>query len=93
MNRPLLPSPSFTQTLKRFAKKNPQISGRILKTLRQLAEDAFHPSLKVHKLSGKLEGYWACSAGYDLRIIFEFLQQDTEECILLLSIGTHDKVY
>jgi mRNA interferase YafQ len=93
MNRSLLFSPAFVQTFKRFAKRNPQKSEKIHDTLRQLSEDAFQPSLKTHKLSGNLEGQWACSAGYDLRIVFEILKQENTEQIHLLAVGTHDEVY
>ena len=53
-----------------------------------LSEDAFHPQLKTHKLKGKLIGLWACSAGYDLRVVFEFVKHKGEEAILLQSVGT-----
>lgn len=56
-------------------------------------EDAFHASLRTHKLKGKLEGSWACSAGYDLRIIFEFVEYEGAETILLETVGTHQEVY
>jgi len=49
--------------------------------------------LRTHKLKGKLEGSWACSAGYDLRIIFEFVPYEGSEAIVLESIGTHREVY
>jgi mRNA-degrading endonuclease YafQ of YafQ-DinJ toxin-antitoxin module len=62
-------------------------------TLELLAEDAFHPQLKTHKLKGKLAGSWACSAGYDLRIIFQFVKHHGAEAILLEAIGTHEEVY
>ncbi len=62
-------------------------------TLELLAEDAFHPSLKTHRLKGNLEGSRACSVAYDLRIIFEFVQHDENEAILLEAIGSHDEVY
>ena len=58
-----------------------------------LAEDAFHPRLKTHKLKGKLAGSWASSAGYDLRVVFQFVQHQGTEAILLESLGTHDEVY
>jgi mRNA-degrading endonuclease YafQ of YafQ-DinJ toxin-antitoxin module len=35
------------------------------------ALDAAHASLRTHKLRGSLAGCWACSAGYDLRIVFD----------------------
>jgi hypothetical protein len=58
-----------------------------------LAEDAFHRQLKTHKLKGRLVGSWACSAGYDLRMVFQFVQYKGAEAILLESLGTHDEVY
>lgn len=58
-----------------------------------LSEDAFHPKLKTHKLKGNLEGSWACSSGYDLRIVFEFVASEGSEAILLQTLGTHDEVY
>ena len=61
--------------------------------LQVLAQDAFDPRLKTHKLSGDLAGVWACSAGYDLRILFEFVEHEGAEAILLLTVGRHDEVY
>jgi len=60
-----------------------------------LAEDPFSPPLATHKLKGKLAGSWACSAGYDLRIIFDFIDDfnGKETAILLIEIGSHDEVY
>jgi mRNA-degrading endonuclease YafQ of YafQ-DinJ toxin-antitoxin module len=62
-------------------------------TLEQLSADAMHPSLRTHKLRGPLAGCWACSASYDLRVVFEYVQHDEAEAILLLALGTHDQVY
>jgi mRNA interferase YafQ len=44
-------------------------------------------------ICGSLEGFWACSAGYDLRIIFRFVSREGKEAILLETIGTHEEVY
>jgi mRNA interferase YafQ len=57
----------------------------------QLEREPFAPALGTHKLKGELRGYWSCSAGYDLRIVFEWLQD--KDLILLVDIGTHDEVY
>ena len=62
-------------------------------TLELLAIEPFHPRLKTHKLKGELQDSWACSAGYDLRIIFQFVEHEGQQAILLESIGTHDEVY
>jgi len=58
-----------------------------------LVEDAFHPSLKTHKLKGEFVGCWACSAGDDLRILFEFIEHEGLKAISLIAMGTHDEVY
>ena len=62
-------------------------------TLEQLSADAAQPALRAHKLRGSLAGCWACSADYDLRIVFEYTEHEGEEAILLLALGTHDQVY
>jgi len=49
--------------------------------------------LRSHKLKGNLEDLWACSSGYDLRVVFSFPQYEGEEAILLQTVGTHDEVY
>jgi mRNA-degrading endonuclease YafQ of YafQ-DinJ toxin-antitoxin module len=61
--------------------------------LELLGQDAFDPRLRTHKLQGDLAECWASSAGYDLRIVFQFVQQGGAEAVLLLSVGTHDEVY
>lgn len=93
MNRLLIKSTPFVRTAKRVLKKNPSLAGDIQSTLELLAIDVFHPSLRTHKLKGNLSGSWACSVAYDLRIIFEFVQHDGNEAILLQAIGSHDEVY
>ena len=35
----------------------------------------------------------SCSGGYDLRIIFKFVEHEGVQAILLETIGTHDEVY
>jgi mRNA interferase YafQ len=93
MNRVLLQSAAFIRAARRLLKKNSEAAAQFQATLVLLAEDAFQPTLKTHKLKGELAGTWACSAGYDLRIIFEFVQHEGVEAILLHSVGTHDEVY
>lgn len=74
-------------------RKHPSAAEAIRSTLELLAEDAFDPRLRTHKLKGDLANCWASNAGYDLRIVFEFVPHDDAEAIVLLSIGTHDEVY
>lgn len=93
MIRSLIQSPAFIRAARKYVKKRPTATAEIRSALALLAEDAFDPSLRTHKLKGSLANRWACSAGYDLRIVFEFVERDDDEVILLLTIGTHDEVY
>jgi len=93
MSRLLLRSAAFVRAARRLVKKNPETGPILHATLESLARDASNPALKTHKLKGDLAGSWACSAGYDLRIVFEFVQHQGAEVILLQSVGTHDDVY
>jgi mRNA-degrading endonuclease YafQ of YafQ-DinJ toxin-antitoxin module len=59
-----------------------------------LADEPFAPLLRTHKLKGKLSGVWACSVGYEHRLVFEFIKSaGKEDDILLIEIGTHEEVY
>lgn len=52
-------------------------------------------AFRTHSLSGELSGCWACSAGYDCRIVFEFVRPAKSNAteIHLLNIGSRDEVY
>jgi mRNA interferase YafQ len=93
VRRALLRSPAFGRDLRSWLKSHPDDAASIDTTLEQLSADAAHPSLRTHKLRGPLAGCWACRAGYDLRVVFEFIQSEGTEAILLLALGTHDQVY
>jgi addiction module RelE/StbE family toxin len=93
VRRRLLPSPAFLRSARRAIKKDPSLAQDLQAALDLLAEDAFDPRLRTHKLKGKLQGSWACSAGYDLRILFSFVEYDGAEAILLETTGNHDEVY
>jgi len=93
VNRELLRSTAFIRAARRYLKKYPQVADDLEATLLLLSQDAFDPRLKTHKLKGDLDGVWACSVGYDLRILFELVQHEGTDAILLLTLGTHDEVY
>ncbi|MFH0959296.1 MAG: type II toxin-antitoxin system mRNA interferase toxin, RelE/StbE family [Pseudomonadota bacterium] len=93
MNRLLIRTNAFIRAARRTVKKQPHIIVDMQKTLELLTEDAFHPLLKTHKLKGYLEGSWACSINFELRIIFKFVNYEGEEAILLETVGTHEEVY
>ena len=88
-------TPKSLRAFKRLIRKNPNLRPLIEQTLRQLAEDPFHPSLHTHKLKGDLSNIWSCSIDYSYRLLFEFAEnpEDIEEAILLINLGSHDEVY
>ncbi|NES00909.1 MAG: type II toxin-antitoxin system mRNA interferase toxin, RelE/StbE family [Symploca sp. SIO1B1] len=89
----LLPSSAFVREARKIVKKHPQTAQNIQNTVELLSTEPFHPRLRTHKLKGELQNSWACSVGYDLRIIFKFVEYEQAQAILLESIGTHDEVY
>lgn len=93
MKRELIKSNAFIRVAQRKIRKNPRIAEDVNISLELLGKDAFHHLLKTHKLKGDFKDSWACSVGYDLRIIFKFVQYKGIEAILLETIGTHEEVY
>lgn len=86
---------TFNKAFKRTIRKRSDLEADVVMVLRLMVENPFTPQLETHKLKGKLAGCWACSAGYDLRIIFDFIKSPDrkEDDIFLIEIGTHDEVY
>ena len=85
----------FTNTYlkkeKKFIKKHPELKERYKKTLSLLMDNPHHPSLRLHKLQGKLSKYYSISITMSYRIVLDFIITDKE--IILLDIGSHDEVY
>lgn len=88
-------SPIFIRKFKRLIRQNPNLRVSIEKTLQELADEPFQPSLRSHKLKGDLSDRWSCSIDYRNRILFRFIinEETEEEEILLLTLGSHDEVY
>ena len=84
-------SESYKKRVVKFLKKHQNIVNRYEKTLSLLELDPFHPSLRFHKLSGKLQHLHSVSIDMQYRITVEFYIEDEE--IILVNIGTHDEVY
>jgi mRNA interferase YafQ len=93
--RELVLTSKFKRAYRKYVRKDGTLQRRIEDTLLQISQDVFANSLGTHKLSGELTGLWACSCGYDCRIVFALETDEAtgREVILLLDIGTHDEVY
>jgi len=93
LKRELIKSNSFIKAAKKYVLSNPNVLAKIKNTLLIMEEDCFSPLVRTHKLKGNLDGYYAGSAGYDLRIIFKIIKVIDKEYIYLESIGSHADVY
>jgi mRNA-degrading endonuclease YafQ of YafQ-DinJ toxin-antitoxin module len=82
---------SYNKRAEKFLRKHPHLKSVYLKTLQLLELNPHHPSLRLHKLQGKLKDLYSVSINLSYRITFDFLIQDDK--ILLINIGDHDTVY
>jgi mRNA-degrading endonuclease YafQ of YafQ-DinJ toxin-antitoxin module len=81
----------FDRRARKFLARHPDLRPKLAETLTQLSADPFQSGLRLHALSGKLQGLQAVSLTYSYRITLTL--QITEQEILLLDIGSHDEVY
>jgi len=81
----------FERRARKFLTKHSDLRPRFIETLERLRADPFESSLRLHALTGKLQGLQAVSVTYSYRITLTL--QVTEHEILLVDIGSHDEVY
>jgi mRNA-degrading endonuclease YafQ of YafQ-DinJ toxin-antitoxin module len=82
---------SYTRRASRFIRKHPEVRRQYEKTLQLLELDPFHPSLRLHKLKGRLSDLHSVSINLSYRITLEFLIEG--QTIIPIAIGSHDEVY
>ena len=75
----------------KFFKKHKDIYPQYKKTVEILSRDPYHPSLRLHKLQGKLSAYHSISINMKYRIVIDFIIQN--DVITLIDIGSHNDVY
>lgn len=80
----------FKKIYQKKVKDDSELKKRFWTMMRLFSGNPFDKRLRTHKLTGKLEGLWAFSVGYDCRVLFKFLGKDE---VLLVDIGSHDEVY
>mgnify|MGYP001434092190 FL=1 len=80
----------FRRAYRKQVRNDTELKNRFWDAMEMFAKDPFHPRMRTHKLTGRLDGLWAFSVSFDCRVIFKFLSK-TE--ILLIDIGGHDEVY
>ena len=87
--RKIFSSPQFEKKLIRFLQKNPEYDKKIKIVFRLLEKDIYHPTLKTHRLHGKLSFWFSCSITYQYRLAFSF----DSKFIYPHTVGNHDDVY
>lgn len=77
-------TPKFLRLLKRLPR---DLQEDVITKIKLLNDTNNHHSLKVHKLKGRLKGFYSFSVDYKNRVIFEHISDDE---IVLLAVGDHD---
>jgi mRNA-degrading endonuclease YafQ of YafQ-DinJ toxin-antitoxin module len=81
----------YNKRAAKFLKRHPDVQTQYAKTLELLMLNPHHPSLRLHRLSGRLEGLQSISINLKYRITIEMIITDSE--IVLINVGDHDVVY
>ena len=81
----------YNRRAAKFLKRHPDVETQYVKTLELLELNAHHPSLRLHRLSGKLEGLQSISINLKYRVTIEIII--TERDIVLINVGDHDAVH
>ena len=87
----ILYTESYNRRARKFIKRHPDVLKQYTKTLQLLEANPAHPSLRLHKLTGKLSGLYAVSINVTYRISIEMII--TEDTIIPIHVGSHDEVY
>ena len=91
MSYTLVFTDQYNRRAARFLKRQPQLREQSRKTLMLLEANPHHPSLRLHALSGRLDGLHSVSINLSYRITLELLIRDGQ--IVPINVGDHDAVY
>jgi len=84
-------SDGYEKKVIKFFKKHKDIYPQYKKTIELLALNKQHPSLRIHKLQGKMSMFSSISINMKYRIVIDFIIVD--DVIILIDIGSHSDVY
>ncbi|MCP4488407.1 MAG: plasmid stabilization protein [Gammaproteobacteria bacterium] len=82
---------SYLRRAKKFLKKHPELHDQYQKTLELLELNPQHPSLRLHRLQGRLSELSSVSINMSYRILLEMVVREND--IILVDVGNHDHVY
>ena len=75
----------------KFFKKHKDIYPQYKKTIEILSQNPYHPSLRLHKLQGKLSDFHSISINMKYRIVLDLIIKN--DVVILIDIGSHNDVY
>lgn len=87
----VIPYESFSRRFKKFIAMHPEMKKKILDKLEALGHNPYAPALRFHKLTGKLDEFYAISIDYDNRVVID--PDFDHDVFYLVDIGPHDDVY
>ncbi|HQP49302.1 MAG TPA: type II toxin-antitoxin system RelE/ParE family toxin [Spirochaetota bacterium] len=82
---------SYNKRASKFIKKHPDLLSQYQKTLELLEMNPYHPSLRLHKLKGKLSELYSITINISYRISIDFIFEDDK--IIPIDVGSHDEIY
>ena len=82
---------SYNKGASKWLRKHSALRDQCLKTLQLMELNINHPSLRLHKLTGSLNGLSSVSINMSYRITLEPIIQDKD--IIMINIGSQDEVY
>lgn len=87
--RAIFTTSRFERRLKIFIVRHSEFVSKINQTMKLIASDYKHSSLKTHKLGGSLRDCYGASISYEYRIVF-IIGKDS---VCFIDIGDHDHLY
>ncbi|PIR42685.1 type II toxin-antitoxin system mRNA interferase toxin, RelE/StbE family [candidate division WWE3 bacterium CG_4_9_14_0_2_um_filter_35_11] len=79
----------YIRRYKKIIKNNPQLNSKVKGKLWLAINDLNHPSLRLHKITGRFDNVWSISIDMNIRVIFKL----KGDLMNLLDIGTHEDIY
>ena len=81
----------YRKRAKKFFTAHPELLKQYEKVLKLLCINPGHPSLRLHKLSGRLSGLFSISINISYRMTIHFIISKKQ--IIPVDIGSDDQVY
>jgi len=82
-------SENVSRQVREIRSGNKQLYRKLQKQLDTFRNNPEHPSLRLHKLRGRMKNIWSISIDKDIRMIFI----KEEKMDYFVGLGTHDEVY